>query len=393
MVSTKQNKSAKLQVLASTYFWSDTKSIYTNLVSITLLIACYLLFFNKAEMVFFSAPNKSPITFFTDKIDNGNSTLDKTWQGDSAVGIKCTLKKGFLFPYSGFEIPSQDHQKLDISAYNRIQVDLSVQNIEHLYIYLVLKDSRVRDTLNRVSLRRMLKDVSVHNAKQTLNVDIEDFITPDWWYDMVNQPKTDFADPEWDKLQGMIFSTGINPKLNEPCTFSVKRIIFHRDNSLVFAVLFGIQGLVTLASFVFYRYKKNQLGIPQITIDINYKAINTKENALGKCEHDFLDFIHENFTDSELSLKQVSKASGINEKIISQTIAEKFNCNFKTYINQIRIIESKRLLLESDLNIGEIAYKTGFNSPANFNRVFKTFLNITPTEFIQLHKNNSHSLS
>ncbi len=388
MVPTKQSKSTKLQAPVKTYFWTDLTTIYTNTICALLLMIGYLVFYNKAEMSFYTAPNIPSITFFTDKADNGNSSINKTWQNDTSVGIECTLRKGFLFPYSGFEIPSQNHKDLDISVYNRVQVELSVRNIAHLFMYLTLKDSQVKDTSNRLLLRRVLIDISVRDSNQTLRINIEDFTTPDWWYTIVHQPKTDFGDPEWDKLQSIIFSTGINPKLDEPCAFSIKQIIFSRDNSSVLLVMIGIQSLVMLASFLLHHQRSNQLDVPQIIIDINYKAIHTKENRLDQYKHDFLDFIHENFTDSELSLKQVSKATGINEKLISQTIAEKFNCNFKTYINQIRIIESKRLLVESDLNIGEIAYKTGFNSPANFNRVFKTFMGITPTEFIQMHKTN-----
>ncbi|MCR6642080.1 MAG: AraC family transcriptional regulator [Sporocytophaga sp.] len=95
----------------------------------------------------------------------------------------------------------------------------------------------------------------------------------------------------------------------------------------------------------------------------------------------FLDFINENFNNAELDLSLVSKKTGVNQRYISETISEKFNCNFKTYVNQIRINEAKRLLKDSDLNIGEIAYSVGFSSPGSFNRVFKSLTGMTPSEF------------
>src|SRR6478752_338809 len=98
MVPTKQSKSTKLQVPVKTHFWTDTTSIYTNTICALLLIIGYFAFYNKAEMMFYTAPDKLPITFFTDKADNGSSIINKTWQNDTSVGIECTLRKGFLFP-------------------------------------------------------------------------------------------------------------------------------------------------------------------------------------------------------------------------------------------------------------------------------------------------------
>jgi len=44
------------------------------------------------------------------------------------------------------------------------------------------------------------------------------------------------------------------------------------------------------------------------------------------------------------------------------------------------------MLIESDLSIAEIAYETGFNSPAYFTTSFKKQYGITPKEFIENSK-------
>ena len=41
------------------------------------------------------------------------------------------------------------------------------------------------------------------------------------------------------------------------------------------------------------------------------------------------------------------------------------------------------VLKETDLQISEIAYKVGFSSPSNFNRVFKNLTDKNPSEFLQ----------
>ena len=67
-------------------------------------------------------------------------------------------------------------------------------------------------------------------------------------------------------------------------------------------------------------------------------------------------------------------------------IQKSFECNFKTYVNRLRINESKRLLAETELNMGEIAFKVGFSNQTHFNRVFKNFENISPSDY----RENAH---
>ena len=117
------------------------------------------------------------------------------------------------------------------------------------------------------------------------------------------------------------------------------------------------------------------------SVVINYHAITLDQKQ--KSENIYLDYINENFQNSDLSLHLVSEQTGINQRKIAESIYAQFNCNVKTYINQIRIQEALRLLKETELSISEIAYKVGFSSPSNFNRVFKHLTDKTPSDYIQ----------
>jgi AraC-like DNA-binding protein len=120
------------------------------------------------------------------------------------------------------------------------------------------------------------------------------------------------------------------------------------------------------------------------SVTINYQAVPFEHKP--KSKKSFLEYINENFANSELSLHLISEQTGITQRNIAESISTQFNCNLKTYINQIRINEAQRLLKETDLNISEIAYKVGFSSPSNFNRVFKNLTGENPSEFL-LDKN------
>ena len=116
-------------------------------------------------------------------------------------------------------------------------------------------------------------------------------------------------------------------------------------------------------------------------ITITYKPVEVDDkpnNTTG-----FFDYINQNFQNPELSLEEISIKTGISQRRISEGISAQFNCNVKTYINNIRIKEAQRLLKKSNLSISEIAYKVGFSSPNHFNRVFKAITGENPTEFSQ----------
>ena len=74
--------------------------------------------------------------------------------------------------------------------------------------------------------------------------------------------------------------------------------------------------------------------------------------------------------------------------------------NFYDFINKYRVEEAKKLLIEDIHNykILAIAYEVGFNSKATFNRVFKKFTELTPSEFKEKfhylieHDRRPHSL-
>jgi AraC-like DNA-binding protein len=55
--------------------------------------------------------------------------------------------------------------------------------------------------------------------------------------------------------------------------------------------------------------------------------------------------------------------------------------NFTEYVSRVRIESAKNLLLNPNLRISEIAYEVGFQSLTHFNRVFKSVVGESPTEY------------
>lgn len=344
----------------------------------TITAIYFFVFYKKPLQIF---PSNSAYSFFQydDQNENGNSEIISTEITDSALSCTFIIKEGFISPYIGIRMHPTDWED-DISDYNTVEVEVSGTGVRHMNLYLITGDDHVLDPKHRLADRHSVYGLTITPERTKTTIALDQFKTPDWWYSSINQLPEDFEDPQLDQFKGISISTGVNPVINTRNTLKIYKYTLKKDNSgPVLFLSFLFFGFTLILLWIFYKKspKEDIVNIQPITIE--YKAVPLEEH---REEHaSFMEYIHENYSDPELSLSKISKETGAPQRLITETIAEKFDCNFKTYINTIRIKESQRLLKESDLNISEIAYKVGFNSPSSFNRVFKTMVGKSPTEF------------
>jgi AraC-like DNA-binding protein len=92
------------------------------------------------------------------------------------------------------------------------------------------------------------------------------------------------------------------------------------------------------------------------------------------------------FKESELTLVELANFLNVHPNYLSQVINEKEGVNFYDYINRLRVEEFKRLSIlptYQKYTIIAIAYECGFNSKSTFNRIFKKYTNLSPSEFLK----------
>ncbi len=89
--------------------------------------------------------------------------------------------------------------------------------------------------------------------------------------------------------------------------------------------------------------------------------------------------------DQPLSLKQLSRKTGLNEYKLKKGFKELFTRTPYDYHLEIKMNEAKKLLLDTDASVYTIAYQVGYQHVSNFCIQFKKRFGRTPLCF-KMHK-------
>jgi len=91
------------------------------------------------------------------------------------------------------------------------------------------------------------------------------------------------------------------------------------------------------------------------------------------------------FTQSDLTQEKFAQLLKTNKTYLSQVINETYKQNFNNFINELRLKEACRIMVDKEFkhySIEGISSEVGFNSITTFNRCFKKYTGVTPSVFM-----------
>jgi len=106
-------------------------------------------------------------------------------------------------------------------------------------------------------------------------------------------------------------------------------------------------------------------------------GINTDDNI-----SQIVNWVGENFT-QKITLEDLSKKFGLSPNYICTRFSQAVNNSLTGYITRLRMEQASLYIKEGNLSMKEIAEKVGFNDYYYFNKVFKNYYDMTPTEFLK----------
>ena len=143
----------------------------------------------------------------------------------------------------------------------------------------------------------------------------------------------------------------------------------------------------------FQMRDKYSLGIIRsqlhILITKLYRAKYKQEAKLQTKKYlaDFIKFqeLVEKYCFSTKKVQDYAERMGVTTKTLNNIVRGIINKSAKTFIDEIVILQIKRLLVNSSLSIKEIAYTAGFEEPANLYKYFKKYTHSSPENFRKSH--------
>ncbi len=137
----------------------------------------------------------------------------------------------------------------------------------------------------------------------------------------------------------------------------------------------GFKALIILLEILYFLSETDEY-----TYLVSSGYINShKENDVQKID-EIYKYVMKNFT-GKISLNNVSERIFMTPSAFCKYFKSKTNKTFTQFVNEIRINYACDLLRSNDNEIYNICFQCGFNNFTSFNKFFKQFMQLTPTEY------------
>ena len=96
-----------------------------------------------------------------------------------------------------------------------------------------------------------------------------------------------------------------------------------------------------------------------------------------------IQIVEDNISETEFSVEELASSLNISRSYFYKKMIKITGKKPIEFIRTIRMKRAQQLLTESQMQVSEIAYTLGYNSPKVFSKHFKDEFNISPSEFIR----------
>lgn len=175
--------------------------------------------------------------------------------------------------------------------------------------------------------------------------------------------------------------------------FSIKNLLKDAQRGLKFTnetfknVAEKIQNLTSVKGFDSVIEFLKILQILSVSKDKNFLAgeglISVKKFEKGDRINKIYTYILTHFNNPNLRITELAQESNMSTSAFGHFFKKCTNKSFTQFVVDLRLGHASKLLLDSNLTISEIAFVSGFNNIANFNRLFKKNKFLTPKQYRQ----------
>ncbi|MEH3115857.1 two-component regulator propeller domain-containing protein [Pedobacter terrae] len=125
----------------------------------------------------------------------------------------------------------------------------------------------------------------------------------------------------------------------------------------------------------------------EITLKSDVHKVSQEDKGfLQKC----IMIIEENLMEDSFNVKTLASDLGMSHSNLYKKIKSTSGQSINSFIRFIRLRKAAELLINTNLNINEAAFRVGINDSKYFREQFQKLFKLTPSEFIKKHRKSFH---
>lgn len=110
-----------------------------------------------------------------------------------------------------------------------------------------------------------------------------------------------------------------------------------------------------------------------------------QKDSDNKRINDVFEFIMNNY-ESEIRLEKISEIANMVPTSFCRYFKSRTRNTFTEFLIKIRVGQACRLLIEEEISVSQVCYRSGFNNLSNFNTHFKLLTGYTPSAYARMHR-------
>ena len=145
---------------------------------------------------------------------------------------------------------------------------------------------------------------------------------------------------------------------------------------------------LTIKNIIESRNKFKNLFVSNKYEDAGDLTTNSKDKEFIE---KLLKYVNDNIEDDNLNIINIADEFSMSRSTFFRKVKIITGTTGKEFIDSVRLKRATKLLLESDLNISEIAYAIGHSNPQYFSKWFKSHYKMSPSEYILKNKKKDNN--
>lgn len=121
-----------------------------------------------------------------------------------------------------------------------------------------------------------------------------------------------------------------------------------------------------------------------LTTEFELLAGASFSNSLSSSESERINLIYnylkENHLDT-ITLTDIANEVSMSNDTFCRFFKKTFNTSFFSFLNEYKVSIASKMMIDTDLSISEIGYKTGYNNLTFFHRQFQKHMGVSPSKY------------